>query len=131
MELSRITYRHATQASHPLLDTAVGGSPISGQSPDRRTDTLVVLNKSAASATFTSPLSVSSLSPFVSEFGRQRDPAIPSNIHRLPMNARITRESAFFLAPLLGGTLGGPALSWSGQLSAQGRLLPSPISQVS
>jgi YVTN family beta-propeller protein len=31
---------------------AVGGSPISGQSPDGRTGTLVVLNKSAASATF-------------------------------------------------------------------------------
>ena len=48
------------------------------------------------------------------------------------MNARIARESALFLALLLGGTLGGPALSPSGQVSAQAdsfraRLSPLPV----
>ena len=49
------------------------------------------------------------------------------------MNARIARESVLFLALLLGGTLGGPALSSSGQVSAQAdsfraRLSPLPVS---
>ena len=48
------------------------------------------------------------------------------------MNARIARESVLFLAFLLGGTLGGPALSSSGQVSAQAdsfraRLSPLPV----
>ncbi len=48
------------------------------------------------------------------------------------MNTRIARESALLVALLLGGTLGGPALTSSGQLSAQAdsfraRLSPSPV----
>ena len=50
------------------------------------------------------------------------------------MNARIVRESVLFLALLLGGTLGGPALSSSGQVSAQAdsfraRLSPLPVNR--
>ena len=53
-------------------------------------------------------------------------------MNRLFMNARIARESVLFLALLLGGTLGGPALSSSGQVSAQAnsfraRLSPLPV----
>ena len=49
------------------------------------------------------------------------------------MNARIARESALVLALLLGGTLGGPALTSSGRVSAQvgsfrARLSPLPVS---
>ena len=49
------------------------------------------------------------------------------------MNARIARESVLLLALVLGGTLGGPALSSSGQVSAQtnsfrARLSPLPVS---
>ena len=48
------------------------------------------------------------------------------------MNARIARESVLFFALLLGGTLGGPALSSSGQVFAQAnsfraRLSPLPV----
>ena len=50
------------------------------------------------------------------------------------MNARIARESALLLALLLGGTLGGPAFSSSGQVSAQAgafraRLSPLPVNR--
>ena len=51
------------------------------------------------------------------------------------MNARIAKESVLFLALLLGGTLGGPALSSSGQVSAQAdsfraRLSPLPVNRA-
>jgi alcohol dehydrogenase (cytochrome c) len=50
------------------------------------------------------------------------------------MNARIARESALLLALLVGGTLGGPAFSSSGQVSAQAgafraRLSPLPVNR--
>ena len=50
------------------------------------------------------------------------------------MNARIVRESALFLALLLGGAFGGPAFSSSGQVSAQAdsfraRLSPLPVNR--
>ena len=50
------------------------------------------------------------------------------------MNARIAGESALLLALLVGGTLGGPAFSSSGQVSAQAgafraRLSPLPVNR--
>ena len=55
-------------------------------------------------------------------------------MNRLFMNARIARESVLALALLLCGTVGGPALSLSGQVSAQAssfraRLSPLPVSR--